>query len=159
MQSNTSNKVVISDTSCLIILTNTGNLEILKQVYGNILITPEVRDEYGEPLPEWITVKSVVDTGRIKLIQHDLDLGESSSIALAMEMDNALLILDDGHARDYAGELGLKMTGTLGTLIAAYRKGFLKNIKSVVTDMKIRKFRLPKDVDKIVDDVVNEAEK
>jgi predicted nucleic acid-binding protein len=156
MQNNILNKVIISDTSCLIVLTNTGNLEILKQVYGSIVITPEVSGEYGEPLPDWITVEPVVDKERIKLIQQDLDLGESSSIALAMEMNNSLLILDDGHARDYVTELGLKMTGTLGTLIAAYRKGFLKDIKSVVDDMKIRKFRLPKDVDKIVDDVIKE---
>jgi predicted nucleic acid-binding protein len=157
MRNNTSNNVIISDTSCLIILTNTGNLEILKEVYGHIIITPEVRGEYGEPLPEWIHVKAVSNAERVQLIQRDLDLGESSSIALAMEIDNALLILDDGHARDYAIELGLKITGTAGTLIAAYQQGFLKDIKSVVNDMKLRRFRLPKNIDQIVDAVIAES--
>jgi hypothetical protein len=37
------------------------------------------------------------------------------------------------------------------------RKGYLKNIKTVANDMQIRKFRLPKDVDKIVEDIIKEV--
>lgn len=44
-------KVIISDTSCLIVLTKIGELEILQKIYGEILTTSEVVSEYGEPLP------------------------------------------------------------------------------------------------------------
>ncbi len=35
-------KVIISDTACLIGLTNIGLLGILREMYGSIVITPEV---------------------------------------------------------------------------------------------------------------------
>ncbi len=47
-------KVVISDTSCLIILSNINELELLNDLYGEIITTQDIQREYGEPLPEWI---------------------------------------------------------------------------------------------------------
>lgn len=38
-------KVIISDTSCLIVLSKIGKLEILQKVYGEILTTREVVSE------------------------------------------------------------------------------------------------------------------
>jgi len=42
-----SNQIIISDTSSLIALTNIGELEILKNVFGEVIITPEIGEEYG----------------------------------------------------------------------------------------------------------------
>jgi predicted nucleic acid-binding protein len=41
-------KAIISDTSCFIILTNIGELELLQKVYGQIVTTPEIVAEFGE---------------------------------------------------------------------------------------------------------------
>jgi predicted nucleic acid-binding protein len=150
MPVNFSGKVIISDTSCLIALTNTGHFDVLKEVFGTVVITPEVLGEYGDPLPEWITVQPVSDTNRIKLIQNTLDLGEASSIALALETKNSFLILDDGLARIYALNLGLEITGTLGLLIAAYKQGVISDITVVIQELKNVDFRLPSDVDDII---------
>jgi predicted nucleic acid-binding protein len=150
MPANFSGKVIISDTSCLIALTNTRHFDILKEVCGTVVITPEVLGEYGDPLPEWITVQSASDTNRIKLIQNALDLGEASSIALALETKDSLLILDDGHARIYALDLGLEITGTLGLLIAAYEQGVISDITAVIQELKNVDFRLPPDIDDII---------
>ena len=46
MPQNLYNNVIISDTSCLIWLTNIGKLELLKKLYNKIIITPEVLKEY-----------------------------------------------------------------------------------------------------------------
>ncbi len=54
-------KTIISDASCLIVLTNIGELELLYKTYGRILTTPEIESEYGEALPEWIEIKSSTD--------------------------------------------------------------------------------------------------
>ena len=43
-------KAIISDTSCFIILTNIGELDLLQKVYGQIVTTPEIAAEFGEPL-------------------------------------------------------------------------------------------------------------
>jgi predicted nucleic acid-binding protein len=97
---------VISNTSCLIALSNINRLELLQKRYGHIFITPEVRSEFGEILPVWISVVPVKDTYQKLLINNHLDLGESSTIALASEIDDPLLILDDGKARKYAKTMG-----------------------------------------------------
>ena len=35
-------EVIIADTSCLITLTNAGELDLLRQIYGEVAITPEI---------------------------------------------------------------------------------------------------------------------
>lgn len=49
-------KIIISDTSCLIALQNIGLLNLLKDLYQEIFITKEVKDEFGKDLPDWIIV-------------------------------------------------------------------------------------------------------
>ncbi len=49
-------RVIISDTSCLIILRNIELLNILHDLFGEIIITPQVREEFGDKLPAWIKI-------------------------------------------------------------------------------------------------------
>jgi predicted nucleic acid-binding protein len=134
---------VISNTSCLIALSNIGMLDLLQQRYGGIVITPEVEREFGEVLPDWITVVPVQDVYRTLLINSHLDLGESSTIALAGEMADPLVILDDGKARRYAKSIGLTMTGTLGIIRKGYEMGLIPDIVEVITALRIVNFRVP----------------
>jgi predicted nucleic acid-binding protein len=88
-------KTIISDTSCFIILTNIGELELLYQLYGQISTTPDIAAEYGDPLPAWVEIVSVADKHKQQLLELQIDKGESSAIALAMETPNSTIILDD----------------------------------------------------------------
>lgn len=49
-------KTIISDTSCLIVLTNIGELELLHKIYGQITTTSEVAKEFDEQLPDWVEI-------------------------------------------------------------------------------------------------------
>jgi predicted nucleic acid-binding protein len=62
--------VVITDTSCLIILEKIALLSVLHQLFNIVLTTPEIAAEYGAPLPEWIIIISVKD----KSLQQELSL-------------------------------------------------------------------------------------
>jgi predicted nucleic acid-binding protein len=150
MPPNFFDKVIISDTSCLIALTNIGILEVLHQVCRAVLITPEIAGEYGEDLPPWITVVPVQDNEKTMLIQKTLDPGEASAIALALETKDPLLILDDAQARSFAVDLDLTITGTLGILIAAYQQGIITDLNSVISGLKACDFRLPRDLHEIL---------
>jgi predicted nucleic acid-binding protein len=66
-------KAIISDTSCFIILTNIGELELLHKVYGQILTTPEIAAEFGESLPEWIEIVEVKDKYRQTILELQID--------------------------------------------------------------------------------------
>jgi predicted nucleic acid-binding protein len=143
-------KIVISDTSCLIAFTNTGRLNLLYSLCPSIVTTPEVAAEYKTPLPQWVTIKSVKDETKIKSINTLLGLGESSAIALALETENALVILDDKRARSYAKNVGLNYTGIIGLLRLAYKKGLIQDIDSIISDLHSIQFHLPGNVEDLI---------
>jgi predicted nucleic acid-binding protein len=118
-------EIIISDTTCLIGLTNIGRIDILREMYGSVIVTLEVANEYGDTLPEWIAIKTVSDSEKVMILNKFIGLGESSAIALALETGNALLIVDDKRARQFALSMGLEITGTLGLLIRAYKNGII----------------------------------
>lgn len=55
-------KTIISDTSCFIILSNIGELELLHKVYGEVITTIEIATEFGDTLPDWVKIKKVTDS-------------------------------------------------------------------------------------------------
>ena len=62
-------KTIISDTSCFIVLTNIGALDLLRKVYRSIVTTVDIAIEFGEPLPDWVIIEKVEDTYRQKLLE------------------------------------------------------------------------------------------
>ncbi|MBS1666239.1 MAG: DUF3368 domain-containing protein [Bacteroidetes bacterium] len=140
-------KTIISDTSCFIILSSIGELELLHKVYGQIVTTNDIALEYGEPLPEWVTVETVTDKYRQQLLEMQIDKGESSAIALALETPGCTLILDDYKARKIAGFLGLNYTGTIGVIVKAKLIGAIKSIKPLLGKIKRTNFRLSADIE------------
>lgn len=139
---------VISNTSCLIVLDNIGMLEILKDLYGTIIITQEVSEEFGKTVPDWIEVREVSDKKYLKLMKNFVDLGEASTIALAVEADENITILDDLKARKLAQKLNLKITGTLGIIIKARKKNIISSTKKVLNKLKNEGFRISKELEK-----------
>jgi predicted nucleic acid-binding protein len=144
------NRLIISDTSCLIALTNIGLLVVLAQLYGTVIVTQEIADEYREPLPDWIVVKKVKDTAKVRAYNKFIDLGESSAIALATEFNDALLIIDDLEARRFAESLGFKITGTVGVLLRAYKQGVITDINTAMSKLKETGFYLPANIGKLI---------
>jgi len=133
---------VITDASCIILLDKIGRIDLLQKLYGNLLLTPEVAKEFGGQLPQWFTVSSP-DNSRIqRVVQANLDLGEASSIALAMEHSDYLLILDDLKARKFAASLGLDFTGTLGVVLAAKLAGIIPSVQQVLDEIRQTNFRI-----------------
>lgn len=54
-----------------------------------------------------------------------LDAGEMEVLSLARTLESCLVLLDDETARAEARRLGLRVKGTLGVLVSAYRQGVL----------------------------------
>ena len=138
---------IISDTSCFIILANIDELELLQKVYGHILTTIEIAQEYGEKLPEWVEVVAVKDKYRQQLLEMQIDIGESSAIALALETPNSTVVLDDYKARKIADQLGLSFTGTIGIIIKAKITGVIPSIKPILQKMRQTDFRLSAEIE------------
>lgn len=87
-------KLIIADTSCLIVLSKIGKIDLLKNIYQEITITKEVKAEFGSALPSWVNISEVSDKQKQIELEKKLDKGEASSIALALEAKDSTLIID-----------------------------------------------------------------
>jgi predicted nucleic acid-binding protein len=140
-------KTIISDTSCFIILSKIEKLDLLKSVYGQIITTSDIAEEFGEKLPDWVIVEDVSDKSRQRILELQIDRGESSAIALALEIQNSTLILDDFKARKIAQQLGISFTGTIGVIIKAKLNGIIPSIKPYLEKIKETNFRISAEIE------------
>jgi predicted nucleic acid-binding protein len=76
-----------------------------------------------------------------------IDKGKSSAIALALEIHDSLLILDDIKARKIATQLGLSITGTLGFIIKAKLEGIIPSVIPILYKIKQTDFILSIEVE------------
>lgn len=149
-------KIIICDTSCLILLQKINELEILHLHFGMLLTTIEVAIEFGEVLPDWISTQQPSTVNYNLLFETKLGKGESSAIALASEFSDCLLIIDDLKARKTAQKLGLKVIGTLGLLVDAKLKGNIPSIKPFLEKIKQTNFRISNQLENLLLDFANE---
>lgn len=139
-------QTVIADTSVIYYLGQISLLELLPKLYGKITVTSEVIAELEAGAKQGLTVPDVKEMGcfynqsitvpRFIDLIPDLGKGEASVLALAIELDNALLILDDLLARKVTHSEGLKITGTVGVLIRACKESYLNNLSPNLIKLK-----------------------
>jgi predicted nucleic acid-binding protein len=140
-------RVIISDTSCLIVLSKIGQLDLLHKVYGTITTTTTIAQEFGEKLPDWVQVTAAKDHFKQTLLELQIDRGESSAIALALETPESTIILDDQKARKIAKLLGLTFTGTIGVIVKAKLNGVIPSIKPILESIKQTDFRISEELE------------
>jgi hypothetical protein len=137
---------VVSNTSPITNLAAVGQLNLLQQLYGSIIIPQAVYDEmaglgYAVPgtievqtLP-WIQTRQVINRTLVTELQIEVDEGESEAIALAVELVAERLLIDDYAGRVAASRFGLNLTGILGVLLVAKHRGFIPTVKPVMDDL------------------------
>ena len=133
--------IIISDTSCLIAFDRINKLEILRKTFPEIITTKEVEQEFGKPLPQWISIQPVADKKKILELEAIVDRGEASAIALALETMNCILIIDEKKGRKVAAELHIQIIGTLKVLLIAKQKGAINSAKEIIAELEKVNFR------------------
>lgn len=143
---------VISDTSPLQYLAQIDLLHILPTLAGHIIVPQAVVEELaqgraaGLSLPdptviEWMRIRRPVGSSALALVT-DLGPGETETLLLALESQDALVILDDALARRIANTQGLRVIGTLGVLLEAKRTGHVPLIRPYLDQLDTLRFRL-----------------
>lgn len=145
-------EVVISNTSPLQYLHQLGHLELLPHFYQQIQVPPAVifelsaGRELGVPLPDPVAIDwlhETAPTGNITLsLATTLGAGERAVFSLALEESDAMVLMDDGHARRVGQRLGIRMTGTVGVLVRATREGIISQLSPVLDQLAELGFRL-----------------
>lgn len=134
-------KIIVSDTSCLILFYKIGELELLRKVFGEIIITETVSKEFKRAIPKWIQIINPSTNLHFGL-QGFLDPGEATSISLAVEYKGSLLIIDESKGRRVAKELGIAISGSLGILVTAKKRGIIDSVKPIIERITQTNFRL-----------------
>jgi predicted nucleic acid-binding protein len=145
-------RLVVVNTTPIIALSLIGELDLLRLLYGQVLVPPSVEAEVlaggrggtgRSELQEaaWLRIVSLQDPSRADLLA-DLDRGEAEVIALAQELNADLAIIDERLARRHARRLGLILTGTLGVLLKAKQLGYVKFVAPLVDQLRQDGIRL-----------------
>jgi predicted nucleic acid-binding protein len=133
--------IIISDTSCLIILDKIDELELLLKMGEKVFITPIILKEFGKRLPDWILVASPENSHYQQILEMELDEGEASAIALSLEMKDSILMLDELKGRKVAEKLNLRYSGTFGLILRAKQIGLIESVKPILEKIKSTNFR------------------
>ncbi|EDZ94421.1 MAG: DUF3368 domain-containing protein [Limnospira sp. PMC 1291.21] len=137
--------IVISDTSVITNLAAIHHLKLLSQLYHQVTIPESVYRELVDidpPVPgtlevqgaAWLKVRALVNRSVVEQLQNEvrLDPGEAEAIALAIELQADLLLIDERRGRAEADRLGIKITGLLGILVEAKQKNLITAVKPLM---------------------------
>ena len=150
--------IVVSDTSPIINLAMIGRLELLPALFGEVIIPYKVFEEItqrGGTMPgaeavlaaRWVETRSCTNTVLVQALRTQLDSGEAEAIALALELESGLLLIDEKMGRQVARGFSLSVMGLIGVLTLAKRKGFILEMKSVLDELIQRAgFRISDDL-------------
>jgi predicted nucleic acid-binding protein len=148
---------IVADSSVLIALSTLGELELLKELFGEVFIPKAVwrevvEDGMGQTGAEevraarkWLKVKDTKQEALKMVLNTFLDEGEAEAIALALEFD-ALVLLDEKDARKFAELTGINVLGTVGILILAKRQNIVKSLRKKLEELEMAGFRLSSEI-------------
>ena len=138
--------IVVSDTSPINNLAAINHLDILRQLYGVVIIPEAVYRELTDPkFPvagavevqtlDWIQTRAVGDRTLVKALDNELDTGEVEAIALATELQANQLLIDERRGRTIASRLNLRYIGVLGILVEAKSQGLIAEVKPALDSL------------------------
>lgn len=152
-------KVVVNSTP-LIVLCGIGKLELLRELYRELLIPVAVYQEVTAVRDSacmqimaqrnWIHVEKIQNETEKKMYRAKLHAGEVEVMILAQEQKADLVIIDDNAAKKTAKYLGLTVTGSLGVLLKAKQAGLIERVRPLLSEMKKNGFYIDSKLEEMV---------
>jgi predicted nucleic acid-binding protein len=135
--------ITVSNTTPIISLSSIGKIQILKDLFQEIIIPQAVYDEikvkqgygYNEVDLSFITVQTIQNTEREKFLLEQLDAGEVQAIVLSEEINANNTIIDENTGYIIAKESGLNVIRTLSILLKAKEVEIITEIKPLLDEM------------------------
>lgn len=139
--------IVVADTSILINLCRVGQGNLVKDLFGDVVIPPEVAAEFtpltctiprflGLRFPEGIRQEKPSALLPEICAAEGLDAGEAAALSLAVEIHADAILLDERRGHEVAVELGLLTIGILGILLRAKQARKLSVLKPIIISLQ-----------------------
>jgi predicted nucleic acid-binding protein len=145
-------RLVIADTGPLNYLILIEAIDVLPKLFETVVAPRAVRDELAHAeapaavrswiaqVPAWLEVRPNPAWNANDATGATLDEGERAAIALAVVIGAELVLMDDRAGVAVAYRKGLTVTGTLGVLDLAARRGLI-NLATAFERLKATNFR------------------
>ena len=154
--------VAVADSSSLIALSICDRLNLLDMFFDKVIVPEAVYDELtlgdkpeSERLKDYLSDKvSKKDINKYLINDTHLGKGELEAIALCKAVNADFLIIDDKLARKAAVINNIKITGSLGILLFAKKKGYIKSLSPCLEILKRSNIRIS---ESLIQKVLQEA--
>ncbi len=148
---------IIADAGPIIALAKINQLDLLQQLFSEVLLTESVKNEVlTSQSNDVLLIKTAIDNGWLRcvtdpkletVISRSLGLGEKTAIELALQSsEGALLIMDDLLARKKALRYQLNIVGTAMLIYSAENKQLISNADELIDELRLKKYRISKQV-------------
>jgi hypothetical protein len=145
---------IVADASPLIALARIDRLALLDLLFEQVLVPQAAADECTVELhrPGAKTIHEALADGSLEVrevqsghlleeLTQLLDEGEAQALVMARDTGFSLLI-DERRGRAVATELGLRVLGTGGLLVAAKQSGHVAEVAPLLAALRERGYRL-----------------
>lgn len=149
--------MIVADTGPPHYLLLIGAIDILERLFGKIFIPVTVRNELAhaeapaivrewiQHPPPWVEILEPPNSHFDDAALQGFDAGERAAIELAAFLGADLLLMDDREGVKLARSKGFAVTGTLGILDLAARRGMV-DLAEAFSRLKNTNFRYPPSV-------------
>lgn len=151
--------IVVADTSPLNYLIRLGHPDVLRKIYGRVLVPRAVLIEMRHPEapsevrawasapPTWFEERQVlqIDVG----LTAELGAGEREAISLALEVHADVLLIDERAGRHEAETRHIEVAGTLAVLLQASLRGYF-DFPEALKRLRQYGFRASRDVEVVM---------
>ena len=145
----------VSNSTPLLYLAALDDLKLLPTLFRDIVIPQAVWQELvidsrGKPgaaevenaRGDWLTVRVVSNREAVAELARRLQLGESEAIALAEELHERTVLMDDELAVKTARSRGFVVSRTPSICMTAKQQGLIERVQPKLDQLRARGFRL-----------------
>jgi predicted nucleic acid-binding protein len=153
--------VIICDAGPLIALAGIGQLELLRDLFGEALLPEEVQSEVEAGGSSGADASLIQGSPWLRVIRLSqkadplLDCGEAATIAPAIQRSASLVLMDEVKARRVARNVyGLAVIGAGRLLVEAKRASLIRRVRPLIEQMRSNGYWMS---DKIVAEIFRQA--
>lgn len=130
-------RIVVADAGPINYLIQIGQINLLPTLFETVFIPEKVWDElchenaaslvrlWVSAPPSWVEIAAVASVDNDPALDR-LDDGERAAIQLAVRISAVLILMDDRDGVSVARSKGFSVTGTLGILDLAAKRGLIQ---------------------------------
>lgn len=135
--------VVVANATPVVSLCTIGHEDILQQLFHHIMIPKMVEQELraqnkpGSSFPDrdWVEVAVVQNVELVRSLLKDLDAGEAETIALAIQVNADIVLIDEIAGYRIAKNFDLQVFRTLSLLKTAKNRQIIHEVRPLVEEM------------------------